>query len=39
MYLINFNEIDNNCDNKTIKKHDDVLIDIDKAGSIISYLI
>ena len=34
MNFINFNKIDDDCNNKVIKKYSDVLIDIDKIGSI-----
>jgi len=36
--LINFNEIDDNCDDKTIEKHDNILIGIDEVDSISSTL-
>jgi hypothetical protein len=36
--LINFNEIDNNCDDKTIEKYDNILIGIDEVDLISSTL-
>lgn len=32
--MINFNKIDNDCDDEVIKKHDDVSIGIDDVGLI-----
>jgi hypothetical protein len=36
--LINLHEIDDDCDDKATKKHDDLLIDIDEIGSMSSII-